>query len=353
VARFRPETLSLAVTQRCKNPACPHPSFTPERAGARYCSPRCRVAAWRLRHVPPPDIEWQGDVPRFRKAKADLAERLIEIAEQGDGGEPKTGRRYYYLALSYGYIQPDMSDSEAGKKSRDAAYDRVTDTLGTLRKAGRLAWDMVLDLTREVDEWQTYSSPREARADMRRTYDEDRWLGQFFYPIVIVKKDTMEPVCKPMANRWQMPFASSRGYSSLTLQHDVAKLLQRRCAQTKHWAIIYFISDLDPSGLDLQRAWEQAMRDSGVDDCTFVRLALTFDQVSNPDLNLDRLAIDVKPGDKRAASYIEQYGRRCWEVDVLPADVIEEALDDHGLSWLNRKLWRQRDAEIKRARARL
>jgi hypothetical protein len=38
---------------------------------------------------------------------------------------------------------------------------------------------------------------------------------------------------------------------------------------------------------------------------------------------------------------------------VLPADVIEEALDDHVLSWLNRKLWRQRDAEIKRARARL
>jgi hypothetical protein len=200
VARFRPETLSVAVTQQCKNPACPHPSFTPERAGAQYCSPRCRVAAWRLRHVPPPNIEWQGDVPRFRKAKADLAERLIEIAEQGDNGEPKTGRRYYYLALSYGYIQPDMSDSEAGKKSRDAAYDKVTDILGTLRKWGRLAWDMVLDLTRELDEWETYSSPREARAHMRRTYDEDRWLGQLFYPILIVEKDTMEPVCKPLAN---------------------------------------------------------------------------------------------------------------------------------------------------------
>jgi hypothetical protein len=149
-----------------------------------------------------------------------------------------------------------------------------------------------------------------------------------------------------------MPFASSRGYSSLTLQHDVAKLLPRRYAQTKQSAIIYFVSDLDASGLDLQRAWEQAMRDFGV-DCIFVRLALILDQVQDPELDLERLAIDVKPGDKRAASYIEQYGRRCWEVDVLPADVIEEALDDHVLSWLNRKLWRQRDAEIKRARARL
>ena len=27
----------------------------------------------------------------------------------GQDGQPKTGRRFYYLALSYGYIQPDMS----------------------------------------------------------------------------------------------------------------------------------------------------------------------------------------------------------------------------------------------------
>jgi hypothetical protein len=29
---------------------------------------------------------------------------------------------------------------------------------------GRLDWHMVLDLTRKLDEWQTYGSPREARA---------------------------------------------------------------------------------------------------------------------------------------------------------------------------------------------
>ena len=96
--------------------------------------------------------------------------------------------------------------------------------LGTLRKMGRLDWDMVLDLTRKLDEWQTYGSPREARAALGERYDEDRWLGQPYFPIFIVEKDTMEPVCQPMALRWQMPFASSRGYSSLKLQHDVAEM---------------------------------------------------------------------------------------------------------------------------------
>jgi hypothetical protein len=54
-----------------------------------------------------------------------------------------------------------------------------------------------------LTEWQTYASPREARAAMRRNYDEDRWLGQPYYPALIVEKDTMDPVCRPMAMAWQ------------------------------------------------------------------------------------------------------------------------------------------------------
>jgi hypothetical protein len=88
--------------------------------------------------------------------------------------------------------------------------------LGILRKQGRLDWEMVLDLTHDLHEWQTYGSA------LRRRYTDDCWLGKLFYPVFIVEKDTMEPVCKPMASRWQMPFASSRGYSSLRLQYDVA-----------------------------------------------------------------------------------------------------------------------------------
>jgi hypothetical protein len=161
-------------------------------------------------------------------SRAELAKRLDEIADRDDSGKPKTGRRYYYLALSHGYIKPDMSDTPEGKKSRDAAYDRVTAVLGAMRKAGMLAWHMVLDLTRELDEWQTYNSPREARAALRRRYDEDRWLGQPYFFVLVVEKDTMEPICRPIASRWQIPFASSRGYSSLKLQRDVAKMIRER-----------------------------------------------------------------------------------------------------------------------------
>jgi hypothetical protein len=289
-----------------------------------------------------------------------LGERLLEIAERDDGGEPKTGRRYYYLALSHGYVQPDMSDTEEGKKSRDAAYDRVTAVLGVLRKQGHLGWDMVLDLTRELIEWQTFASPREARAYLRRIYDEDiRWLGQPCFPVLVVEKDTMVPITQPMARSWRIPFASSRGYGSLKLQHDTAALIRRHAmrlrrqqAETGLLIIVYFISDHDPSGLDLQRAWNEALTSFGA-RFRLVRIGLTPEQVDALDNARLREGIEVKPSDSRSKTYIAEHGDRCWEVDILPATVIEQALNQHIRSWLDERLWHRRDREIELARARL
>ena len=320
------------------------------------------MAAFRGRQKPLPPTNWFGCEPRLTTisrtrngdgtlalSRYELGERLLEIAERDDGGEAKTGRRYYYLALSYGYIAPDMGSSDQAKKERDAAYKRVTGILGSLRKKGLLSWDMVLDLTRDLVEWEVYASPREARAALRQHYSEDRWLGQPYYPIFIVEKDTMEPICKPFASGWQMPFASSRGYSSLKLQYDVAKLLRNRYARTGQRAIIYFVSDHDPSGLDLERAWREELDNFGVEIEEFVRIGLNRDQLAGLP---ERLAsgIEVKPSDSRSARYIELYGERCWEADILPASIIEQALDRHIESWLDDAVWRQREAEILQAR---
>ena len=105
--------------------------------------------------------------------------------------------------------------------------------LKVLRMEDRLGWGDVLDLTRELNEPLAYKSPREARAILRRAYDEDRWIGQPWRPLLIVEKDTMVPVCELIARRWRMASASSRGYSSVTLQHDVALMIERHAVRLK------------------------------------------------------------------------------------------------------------------------
>ncbi len=121
----------------------------------------------------------------------------------------------------------------------------------------------------------------------------------------------MEPVCKPMAMDWQMPFASSRGYGSLTLQHDIAKMLIRWQARTGQSAVVYFISDLDPGGIDLQRAWVEALENFGAPVKCFERIAVTPEQVSSPAMR--QLALSVKPSDSRLKRYVDEYGERCWD----------------------------------------
>ena len=61
--------------------------------------------------------------------------------------------------------------------------------------------------------------------------------------------------------------------------------------------------------------------------------------ITPPDFRIEK----VIPGD-------DLHGSVCWEADVLPASVIEQALDNHIRSWRDANLWRRRDAEIERAR---
>ena len=99
-----------------------------------------------------------------------------------------------------------MSATTAGKKSRDAAQQRITTNLGALRMAGRLGWDRC---SISPVSWIASGRPTAHHATPARcyaaVYDEDRWIGQPLYPVLIVEKDTLEPVCKPSRRRWQMP----------------------------------------------------------------------------------------------------------------------------------------------------
>jgi hypothetical protein len=65
---------------------------------------------------------------------------------------------------------------------------------------------------------------------------------------------------------------------------------------------------------------------------------------------LEGLAIEVKPSDSRAKRFVARHGERCWECDVLPAEVIKEELHGHIKSWLDGAAWTGRHRDIERNR---
>ena len=81
------------------------------------------------------------------------------------------------------------------------------------------------------------------------------------------------------------------------------RLLTRRFAVTGQRPLVLFISDFDPSGLDLERAWQAmlvgfgALGKDDMDAC-FLRIGLTVQQVEAHDLG--RFGSAVKDSDSRA-----------------------------------------------------
>jgi hypothetical protein len=126
--------------------------------------------------------------------------------------------------------------------------------------------------------------------------------------VLIVEKDTMEPVCSPMASQWQMPYASSRGYGSAALQYKVAHWLRTYQRRTGQFAVVYFISDFDPSGLDLQRAWEAELDRFHV-LYKLVRIGLTREQAVEQERLAGRsLSLEVKASDSRSEAFVAAHG---------------------------------------------
>jgi hypothetical protein len=85
-------------------------------------------------------------------------------------------------------------------KARLNAYKRVTNAVA-LRMNGRMGRGVDHGRNREP---LTFRRSTRCTANAARHHDEDWWLGRTLHGL-IVEKDTMQPVCKPIADRWKSP----------------------------------------------------------------------------------------------------------------------------------------------------
>ena len=140
--------------------------------------------------------------------------------------------------------------------------------------------------------------------------------------VLFVEKDTIRIAIAPLLVKYRLSTLVLRGYGSLTaFQRGLA-----RCKK-KGTELILIITDLDCSGLDIQRCIESEM-DSG-SGIRFVRLAVTMEQVKKYELPSRK----VNLSDPRAQEFLRVYGNNTWEFEAFePPDalkVIEAGFKKH------------------------
>src|SRR5574340_572920 len=217
--------------------------------------------------------------------------------------------------------------------------------------AGLIDWDMIEDRGRETVLPPAWESP----ADIVRTAAEqfrlDRWQGQPCYVEVMVEKDALSGILKPVCRELHVRFTANKGYSSSSALYEAGQRIQdaTRAGKEPH---VFYLGDHDPSGIDMTRDITERLGLFSLDRiCTdgIDRLALNIDQVRqwNPPEN------PAKEKDSRFSSYRAQYGRACWELDAVEPTILAGLLRSAINGLIDRGQWDAIAAQEQAMRAEL
>jgi hypothetical protein len=255
----------------------------------------------------------------WTKNQQQLLEEIVGIVNQyAFQNITLTNRQLYYQLVSRDII-PNAEET----------YKRICTFLTDARYAGLIDWDAIEDRGRvphKASEWDDIKSLIETAV---YSYRLPRWQDQEYYVELYCEKQAMESILKPVADKYHIYFGVNKGYSSASTMYDLAQRIKKKIEAGKK-AVILYLGDHDPSGLDMVRDIEKRITEflTAGDDVIenveeeewfrIVPLALNMKQIEkyNPPPN------PAKMTDPRAKWYIEEYGRKSWELDALEPNVL-------------------------------
>jgi hypothetical protein len=273
------------------------------------------------------------------KARRSLAliEASIEILREI---QPATVRAVAYRLFTLGLID-SMAKNNTNKVGR-----QLTDA----REAGWIDWAWIVDETRGVEKAATWADPARFADTVTRSYRKNKWSAQPVRLEVWSEKGTVRGTLAPVLDRYEVPFRVMHGFASATTVHEVAY----DSLTSAQRLVALYVGDWDPSGLhmserDLPDRLEEyrvrLMRPGAISVLSrgtsarpeIERVALTDVDVADP--ALPDFSADDKRGDPRYRWFIEEYGRRCWELDALSPVILRQRVESAIMQRLDRATW--------------
>lgn len=271
------------------------------------------------------------------------ADRICrEYAAQG---YDLTLRQLYYQFVARDWIP-----------NNQRSYDRLGRIINDARYAGLIDWNHVVDRTRNLRDLPHWSSPQDFMKKVAPQFREDKWKDQRIRCEVWIEKDALvgvlEAACVPM----DVPYFSCRGYTSASEVWGAAQRLRRHIEKGQRVVILH-LGDHDPSGVDMTRDIEDRLWKFIATDLAQGRGKLKLSRANaiattNGMLEIRRIALNMdqveqydpppnfaKPKDARYKSYVEAYGRDCWELDALPPDVLVNLIQREVVSLRDDERW--------------
>ena len=219
-----------------------------------------------------------------------------------------------------------------------SAYSTLSSRTAAARREG---WfPALIDRTRSIHEYRTFTDPQSARKWLAKIYRRDRTEGQDWTVYLGVEKHGIVNQLQSWFGRLGVPIVSLGGYAS---QSYVDEITEHAESQGRP-AVLIYAGDFDPSGHDIERDF--VSRTNCFTDA--LRIALTQEQI-------DEYRLPPLPGkasDTRAAGFVDKYGALMQvELDALPPDTLRELYQDAIDGYIDMSTFEQvmdREAEERR-----
>lgn len=282
--------------------------------------------------------------------------RIIRTADQICQEYAALGYDLTLRQLYYQFVARDIIPNN------QKSYDRLGQIVSDGRMAGMIDWDHIVDRTRNLRSLAHWDKPESLLSAAASQYRNEKWAKQPNRVEAWIEKDALVGVLEQACEPLDVDYFSCRGYTSASEIWGAAQRLRTYLDEDQDVTILH-LGDHDPSGIDMSRdirdrleffITEDLVRENDMDRdeaeeiaqerLTIKRIALNMNQVRtyNPPPN------PAKFTDARFASYVERFGRECWELDALPPDVLARLIQSEILALRDEEAW-QASVEAEKA----
>jgi hypothetical protein len=155
---------------------------------------------------------------------------LITVMRWRAGYWPLSDRQIHYRLLN---LSPLRHSKKPGSRyvNNLACYKDLTNLLTRLRLVGRIPWEAIGDETRPVTEWPLHRSCQTFIADQVQGFLGGYWRdplqSQPNHIEIIVEKNTVAGIIKPIAANYGMRMTSGRGFCSINPRREMRERFRK------------------------------------------------------------------------------------------------------------------------------
>jgi hypothetical protein len=250
-------------------------------------------------------------------AKMEFLHSVQGVIDELEEFWPLSLRQIFYQLIN---DPPLIHSSKPGSRFRNnkPSYRALIDLATRARHEGYLDYDVIDDATRPITTWDVHANLSgyytEQMEDLLNGYWRNLMQSQPNHVEIIVEKNTMQSVFRPVAAEFCIPITFGRGQCTTS---PLSKVAKRYKASGKDKLIILAVSDLDPDGDAIAHSIGQRLRDDFViRQVETIKVALTMKQIERL-----RLPENYERAKKKSPSYpryIERYHTDfVWELEAV------------------------------------